>query len=130
MRKSKSGLYYYKDKRAQIYKYHEGGQDSQGFFIDGYYTPLAPAPLWCYTSQLTQKQLYATHMFLNDETRLFVFNYRIAVEQYQILEYKGKWYEITRVDTTDDYNTELFVYVKNLNSAPDESAIKPYGYEP
>ena len=43
---------------------------------------------------------------------------------------KNEWYEVTRVDTTDDYNGELFVYVKNLKWGLKEEYIKPYGYEP
>ena len=128
---NRSGLYFQKDKKAQIYKKHSGGKDENGFPVGDYWTPVAPALLWCYAKQLTQEQLYAAHAYWNDETRLFVFNYRNDVKQYDLLYYAGKdqWYEVSRVDTTDDYNGELFVYVKNTR-APKDDAIKPYGYEP
>ena len=126
------GQYFLKDKKAQIYKHHKGGQDPEGFSIGDYYTPIAPAALWCYAKQLSQEQLYAAHAYWNDETRLFVFNFRDDIKQYDTLHYidKNEWYEVTRVDTTDDYNGELFVYVKNLKWGIKEEDIEPYGYEP
>lgn len=129
---NRSGLYFQKDKKAQVYKKHSGGKDEDGFPVGDYWTPIAPASLWCYARQLSQEQLYAAHAYWNDETRLFVFNYRADIKQYDYLYYvnKDQWYEVSRVDTTDDYNGELFVYVKNLKYKPKEDDIKPYGYEP
>jgi len=130
--RTRKGLYFQKDKKAQIYKKHTGSKDADGFPVGDYWTPVSPFPLWCYAKQLSQEQLYATHTFLNDETRLFVFNYRSDIKQYDYLYYvdKDEWYEVSRVDTADDYNGELYVYVKNIKYRPKESAIKPYGYEP
>lgn len=127
----RKGQYFLKDKKAQIYKHHNGGTDPGGFPIDDYYTPIAPAALWCYTRQLSQEQLYAAHAFWNDETRLFVFNFRDDIKQYDKLHYiaKDEWFEVSRVDTTDDYNGELFVYVKSIRGIKEED-LKPYGYEP
>ena len=129
---NRSGLYFQKDKKAQVYKKHSGGKDEDGFPVGDYWTPIAPASLWCYARQISQEQLYAAHAYWNDETRLFVFNYRADIKQYDYLYYvnKDQWYEVSRVDTTDDYNGELFVYVKNLKYKPNEDDIKPYGYEP
>lgn len=124
-------MYHKKDKKAQIYKRHTADQDSAGFAGQEYYTPVAPASLWCYAKQLTQQQLYAAHAFWNDETRYFVFNYRDDVKQYDLVYYVNKqtWYEVTRVDTTDDYNGDVFVYVKNLPRPPKMDKVKPYGYK-
>lgn len=132
MAQTNKGLYFLKDKKAQVYKHHDGGTDPDGFSTGDYYTPIAPVGLWCYTKQLSQEQLYAAHAYWNDETRLFVFNFRDDIKQYDKLHYiaKNEWYEVTRVDTTDDYNGELFVYVKNLKWGLKEEEIKPYGYEP
>ena len=124
------GQYFLKDKKAQIYKKHTGGKDADGFPVGDYYTPIAPVDLWCYTKQLSQDQLYAAHAYWDDETRLFVFNFRDDIKQYDVLYYKGGWYSVTRTDTTDDYNGELFVYVKNYKYSLKAESIKPYGYEP
>lgn len=115
------GQYFLKDKKALIYRKNERGQ---------YYTPLTASAIWCYTKQLTENQIFAARMYLDDETRLFVFNFRDDIKQYDVIKYKDAWYSITRIDTMDDYNGELFVYVKNIKINPKGEQIKPYGYEP
>ena len=129
MANDRKGLYFLKDKKAQIYQKHGGGYDPEGYPIGEYWTPIAPSPLWCYARQLSQEQLYAASAYWNDETRFFVFNYRNDVKQYDYLLYRDEWYEISRIDTTEDYNGELFIYVKNLKTKPNPNKIKPYGYE-
>ena len=126
----RTGLYFKKDKKAQIYQKHTGGYDAEGYPIGDYYKPIAPASLWCYARQLSQEQLYAAHAYWNDETRLFVFNYRDDVKQGDYILYRSAWYEISRIDTTEDYKSELFVYVRNVTTPPKSNQIKPYDYEP
>ena len=126
---SQKGQYFLKDKKAQIYQFHEGEKDADGFMTEDYYTPVSPVPLWCYAKQLSQEQLFAAMTYWNNETRLFVFNFRADIKQYDKILYKNAWYEVTRVDTTDDYNGELFVYVKDEKAPPGEGQIKPYGYQ-
>ena len=50
---------------------------------------------------------------------------------YDYVYYRDKWYEVTRVDTTDDYNTDVFVYVKDapIGRQPSEDELKPYGWK-
>ena len=45
-----------------------------------------------------------------------------------MVRYRGKWYRVTRVDTKDDYNGEVFVYVENANGGwiPKNTEIMPY----
>lgn len=122
--------YFLKDKKAEIYKAHEEEKDKDGFPTDSYYTPISPAPLWCYTRQLSQDQVIYSMAFHVEETRYFVFNYRSDITVYNLILYNGKWYEVTRVDYPEDYKTETFVYVKDVAHAPKESSIKPYGWKP
>lgn len=118
MAKSNSGLYHMKDKKAQIYKKvtipNPGGKPTYGYY------PIAEAPIWCYTSQLSQELVYEAAHWGNSEVRLFVFNYYAAVAIDQMVLYKNKWYTITRVDTKDDYLGDMFVYVKysDINPTP------------
>ena len=118
--------YNLKDKKAQLYKKEYGGQDSNGYSKPDNYYPAATAPIWCYTRQLSQDQIFAAMAYSQEETRLFVFNYYPHVEVYDVISYKSDWYEITRVDTTDDYKTDLFVYVKLLKRGVKPEQIKPY----
>ena len=43
----------------------------------------------------------------------FVFNYNADIKQGAYIHYRQEWFKVTRVDTTDDYNGEMFVYVKD-----------------
>jgi SPP1 family predicted phage head-tail adaptor len=110
---SLTGLYFKKDKKAQIYKIVSGGTDSEGYAIERGLYPIAPAPIWCYTSQLSQSDIMAASAYGQEETRLFVFNFYKNITVYDIILYKDTWYEVTRVDHKDDYNGETFIYVKN-----------------
>ena len=118
--------YNLKDKKAQIYKKVYNGQDNNGYFKPESYYPAAPAFIWCYTRQLTQDQIFAAAAYSQQETRLFVFNYYKGVDIYDVINYRGEWYEVTRVDTTDDYKGDLYIYVKLLGGAPKPEQIKPY----
>lgn len=109
--------YFLKDKKAQIY-----------LKITEKYYPIASVPVWCYSKQLSQQ--YASYSYLRGEaeTRMFVFNYYKNVEVYDLIQYRGEWYRITRVDTQDDYDGDLFVYVENAVGGylPKDNEIQPY----
>lgn len=129
MAQANQGQYFLKDKKADIYKsVYVASDTSWGNPIE-HLVAVTPAPLWCYAKQLTQAQLFAAATYWNDETRFFVFNYRDDVKIYWHIGYKGDVYEVTRVDHTEDYNGETFVYVKNEKWS-DQSKIHPYGWKP
>ena len=119
--------YFKKDKKAQIYKRVPGHVDEYGDRQDAY-RPVAPTPLWCYAKQLSEQQKFIAQSMSIDENRLFIFNYRNDVKVYDKILYKGVWYEVTRVDTLEDYNGELFVYVNDCprGSKPGDDEILPY----
>lgn len=102
------GMYFLKDKKAQVYKLVSSGEVGG----DEYYQAIALSPLWCYTKQLTGELLYQAKAVNSSETRLFVFSYNNQIKPQGMVNYGDSWYEITRVDRTDDYKTDCFVYVK------------------
>lgn len=120
--------YHKKDKKAQIYKRVHNERDEQGHKVLDSLYPIAKAPIWCYTSQLSQQDAFQAHTYGNDETRFFVFNYYENIEVYDMILYKDEWYKITRVDHTDDYKGDTFIYVQNAIGAwkPNEEEIEPY----
>lgn len=120
---TKNGLYFKKDKKVKLitkYSY----RDSIGQWISGY-KYLSNSSFWAYTNQLSQDQTFQAATYGDFETRLFVLNYRDDLKIYDFVEYKGKYYSITRLDTTDDYNGELFVYVKDAARGDTPSDIEP-----
>ena len=121
---SKQGLYYQKDKKAMIYSV-TSVPDIYGNSKKSY-RPIAAADLWCYARQLSQEQKFAAAQYGAKEERIFVFNYHDGVEVYDLVKYRGEWFEITRVDLPEDYKGgEMFVYVKPAR-APKDSEILPY----
>lgn len=120
--------YFLKDKKAQLYKRIMNGTTPGGYSNAPGYYPVAPAPIWCYARQLSQADIFQAQSFGEDETRLFVFNYYPNVEVYDMVQYRGSWYRITRADTTDNYKGDLFIYVQTAKAGqiPKNDEIKPY----
>ena len=120
----KSNLYYKKDKKCRLIK-SVSAQNDYGVF-QTLYQYATPGKIWCYANQLSQSQTFEAKTYGEDESRLFVFNYREDIELYSFIEYKGKYYTVTRVDTKDDYKTELFVYVQDTPVGKTPKNIRPY----
>jgi len=104
----KNGLYFLKDKKCTVYKIdstpHGVGEDD---------TLILVGELWCYSKQLSQNLIAeAGVVYANNESRMFVLNYNDDIVQGVFILYRGQWFKATRVDTTDDYNGEMFVYVE------------------
>lgn len=118
--------YFLKDKKALIYQVYN--VKKSGFATVPHYAPRTMSALWCYASQLSQRTVFEAKQFGEDETRFFVFNQGTEVKLYDAILYRGKWYEVTRVDTTDDYNTDVFVYVADVRVSPEK--VHEYGWTP
>ena len=122
--------YYLKDKKAQIYEYKDLAEP--GDMPQEYYISVSDFPLWCYASQLSQEIIYQAQSYGSNETKMFVFNAGTPAKVENYILYKNKWFQITRSDTKDDYNTDVFVYAAEVPAGdePDESFIKPHGWTP
>ena len=104
-----------KDKKAIICK-KESGEDTGFGAPDIGYRLISPSPLWCYAKQLSQQLIFQAAQWGQQEQRLFVFNYneKITVQDTYI-RYRDVWYQVTRVDTEEDYKGDMFVYVKAVD---------------
>lgn len=119
----KSNIYYKKDKKVKLIK-SVSTQNAYGQYVKSYQY-ISNSSFWAYANQLSQSQTFEAATYGDDEVRLFVLNYRDDLKVYDYIEYKGKYYTITRLDTKDDYNTELFVYVKDCAKGDTPSNIQP-----
>ncbi len=124
--------YFLKDKKAQIYKSVYVKDDRLYDSPTEYYVAATPSPSWCYSKQLTQALISLLDVaYQPNETRYFVFNYTKLVNTHAHILYRGEMYKVTRVDTQDDYNREIFAYVENMNlSHIVQEYLRPYGWEP
>jgi len=105
----KKNLYFLKDKKCKVYTIDNNPHS----VLDPDVTVLI-GELWCYTKQVNQNLVAeAGAIYANSETRLFVFNYNKDITQGCLIEYRDQWFKATRVDTTDDYNGEMFVYCED-----------------
>lgn len=110
--KSEKNKYFLKDKKCEIYKIETvidefDNHRGEPVFIGSY---------WCYTRQLSMTQLYEAARYGTKEERIFVINYNENTPKIgYLVRYRGDWYEIIRVDTQDDYKTDIFLYCKRSN---------------
>ena len=115
--------YYKKDKKVKLIT-KSSKQNPYGQYIDSY-KYISNKSFWAYATQLSQSQTFEAATYGDDENRFFVLNYRDDLKIYDFVEYKGKYYSITRLDTKDDYKGELFVYVKDAAKGDTPKDIEP-----
>ena len=126
--------YFLKDKKAMVYNsiplYKKTGWQENP---DHYYKAISDKELWCYTRQISQEQFFLSVAYGIKEVRYFVFNFREDIKVYDRILYKGELYEITRTDRQDDYNGDIFAYVKYVemtkNSTTDDK-LRPFEWNP
>lgn len=115
--------YFKKDKKVKLIT-KTTTKDKYGQYIT-VYRYISDASIWAYAKQLSQSQELEAKTFGTDDKRLFVLNYRSDLKIYDYIEYNGTYYSITRLDTKDDYNGELFVYVKDVDKGDTPTNIQP-----
>lgn len=120
--------YFLKDKKATIYT--KTKLSLNGDMPKYYYTPRTPAPIWVYAKQLSQDLILESKMYGVNETYMFVLNRGTRLKIANYILYRDKWYEITRIDTKDDYNSDIFVYASDVPDGliPNENDLRPYGW--
>jgi len=119
----KKDQYFLKDKKIKLIT-KTSERDSIGQTITAY-KYISNKKLWAYARQLSQDQIFQAAAYSVDETRFFVINNRKDLAVYDFIEYKGKYYSITRIDTRDDYNGDMFLYVKDAPRGDTPKNIKP-----
>lgn len=103
-----------KDKQCRIVK-KTSGTDDYGAPVESWQY-LTDGELWCYARQLSQDMVWRAVQFGASESRFFVLNYRQDIAVGDLVEYGGKYYEITRTDCEDDYHGgDLYIYAKDVD---------------
>lgn len=100
--------YAFKDKIAEVYKLHErtrdviGGLSTESYELLGSY--------WCAAEQTADSISRAGDGAREEQcTYSFVFNPDVNVKLFDLIKYRGEWYEVLKVAQEQDYNTEKFV---------------------
>jgi len=91
---------------------------------NGEYYPLHPGQLWAYVRQLSGDEMYKAKQSFREEDIQFVVNYRADYSDWDHIGYRGKFYNITRVDTYEGYKTDLTIYANSVRGGqPDASEV-------
>ena len=97
-----------KDKKIEILRRVDGGVNSMGERVQGF-EPIAP-PLWAYFRHLSGNEIMQAGVYEAVENVLFTINYRPDVTPQHAVKYRGKVYEITRIDTFEGYKEDITLY--------------------
>lgn len=106
-----------KDKKIRILSYESYVNDN-GFGVEEW-KPIHEGKLWAYYRQLSGKEFFAAATVNATEDVLFTVNHRADIDTDMLVEYAGKYYQITRIDNHEGYKTDLDLYCK---SNPDQTS--------
>jgi len=105
-----------KDKKIIVYSKNTI-KDSEGFSTTKY-KPIHAGRLWAYVRQLSASEFFAAKAVQQSEEMLFILNFRADLTALLFIEYRGVFYNITRVDTFEGYKEDLKVYAARLATQP------------
>lgn len=66
--------------------------------------------LWAYIRQLSAKEYYSAMTAQSSEEMIFIINWRDDITSANMIKYKGRYYNIKRVDTYEGYKQDLKIY--------------------
>lgn len=107
-----------KDKKIRILQYIHS-TDEYGFGLDEW-RPLHGGRIWAYYRQLSGSEFFSSAMVNEAEEVVFTINHRSDVTNEMLIEYRGKYYEITRIDDFEGYKDDLNIYCK---LSPDQNIV-------
>ncbi len=115
-----------KDKKITIYSYVEVSEP--GHMLQKKLKPIHPGKLWAYVRQLSVTEFYVARAQQQQESILFVVNWRPDITTECLIEYKGKYYGIIRIDTFEGYKGDLQLYADEPKGGhmPNTDSMLPY----
>lgn len=99
---------YLKDKKIEILGVIETSLPGDMPTIS--WAPIHEGKLWAYIRQLSAKEYYSAMAAAASEEMLFVINWRDDITSGNMIKYKGRYYDIKRVDTYEGYKQDLKIY--------------------
>lgn len=71
--------------------------------------------IWAYYRALSGKELFAAAKVQHEEDVLFVINFHAGVKAGMLVQFKGKRYEITRIDNFEGNKSDIKLYCKTYS---------------
>lgn len=116
-----------KDKKIKVYRKTTGPNEVG--IPTTQYKPIHPGTLWAYFRQLSGREVFEAKAVQVTEEVLFVVNWHQLITPDMTtalyIEYKGRWYNITRIDPFEDYKNDIQIYAQ-LGKRPTADTIVPY----
>ncbi|WP_352399092.1 phage head closure protein [Anaerotignum sp.] len=99
-----------KDKKIELFKkeYIEDDIGQQRLVLSN----ITPSPIWAYFRQLSGQEYFAAASTQATEEVLFTINWRNDIDTYIQVKFRGKFYNITRIDSFEGNKTDLNLYCK------------------
>jgi SPP1 family predicted phage head-tail adaptor len=99
-----------KDKKIEVLRV-VSEKDLQGFSTEKY-VPICP-PVWAYYRHLSGKEIFTAGAYYPSEEVLFVINYRGDISTYDVIRFRGRIYDIKRIDDFEGRKGgEISVYAR------------------
>lgn len=125
---SAKSRHHMKDKKVDVLV-SKSAQDAEGNFRS-FYVPITPKPVWAYFRQLGGVVNFSAMSYRMDEENVFYVNWNEALANgsANYVIYRGKAYEVQRIDTYEGYKRDVALYCSTAKLNFDMSKVKPYGY--
>lgn len=103
-----------KDKKVTI-MYFTNEKDEDGYPIEKYIPLPGGENIWAYYRHASAKEFYAAHTTNIKVEVIFEIAWRNDIDTYMQIKYKGKDYDITRIDDFEGYKRDLRIYAYKVN---------------
>lgn len=99
-----------KDKKIELFEFRHTTDDIGNQIEEE--VLLTPTPIWAYFRQLSGQEYFAAASTQSTEEVVFTINWRNDISTYTEVKYKGKRYNITRIDPFEGYKSDISLYCK------------------
>lgn len=108
-------MFHLKDKKISILE-QKLIPDGEGGFIEGWVPIPGGENIWAYYRQTSGKEFYAAAQVNSKEEAVFEINWRNDIDTTMRISFRGKQYEITRIDDFEGYKKNLTIYAYIINN--------------
>mgnify|MGYP000908871585 CR=1 FL=1 len=76
------------------------------------WAPIQSGGIWAYYRQLSGEERFTALMVQAQEEALFVISWKNGITTDMLIEFRGKYYNITRIDDFEGNKTDIRMYAK------------------
>jgi len=107
-----------KDKKITLHRVKSDIERGRQYF------PLHDGKIWAYYRQLSGTEIYLGAGDRRTESLLFVINYNENYLEIDAVEFRGTFYNVTRVDDFEGYKKDLTLYADEIPAQPTTEDVR------